>query len=342
MLRRLLSSSSFFSSSSSPAIFMLVSFLFLAKQQNCTYALASALTDLFDDNLFGIGLEDQQDLFSSDTFDDPSLTDIAASEEDFLWASSLQPLDDTNAYLSVENDGLFSSYTSETTSDDDSLLSSAEAGYLPSACLAEDSSSSSSLSGDLFSRSSDVLTALEDYNNDIFAAPATPNFCLQKTPAEEKPLAPLTLPNLLKLFPQQPEDPNDDLLLAPLGTFPRRPVCQGPTPKHVLCCQQEGHHETGITWDCEKCMYFLIHRDVFLYFVHHGVILTRCFIFHTLHFILQIPYSILHLSYSILFTPPFYNLYSKIFTPCSILNTLYFVILFLSLHLSFTEPIYSF
>lgn len=209
---------------SSPSL-IVIAFLSIATH-HCRDALALGSTiDFPDENIFA--LEDQQqDLFSSNTiFHDSSssINDIATSQEENIWASTLQPIDNADEY--VPADGAVSSSSAIS---DDSFLSSAD--YQSSACLAEDPS--------IFGRSDDNVIAA-----------TTPDFCFQKPSPGEENLPPLSFPNPFDLL--QPDDQND--LLAPFDTFPRRPVCPGLNPMYVLCCKRDREVEDGFAWDCEKC-----------------------------------------------------------------------------------------
>ena len=194
----------------------------------CKHAFTSTIGTREDD-LFAFE-DQQQDLFSSQNiFDDSFSTDATISEEENLWASSLQPINNADVYLSLtaeDNNNNNADFLPSSAGSDDFFLSSADA------CLTEDPFS---FSGSLLGRS------------DIVATPS--DFCFQNPPSEEK-IPPLTLPNLLDLL--QPDDQND--LLSPFDTFPRRPVCPGRNPMHVLCCEPEREDQTGDAADCEKCM----------------------------------------------------------------------------------------
>lgn len=213
---------------------------FLSVALHCGCALGEEWAN--SDDLFDL---QEQDLFSN-AFDTSSV-DIATSE-DPSWASSssssLQPID---AYMSEKT--VFSSPSSSS-----EFLSSADQS---SACLAEADSSS------LFGRSDDWPAG------DNYIATSSPDFCLQNPdkPSTEIP-PPITLPNLFDLLHQP--DLDDLAPPPPLDIFPRRPVCAGLNPYHVLCCHRDRERQTGSTWDCEKCMYYtvqyMILSQIFLLF----------------------------------------------------------------------------
>ena len=217
--------------SSFPSSFAVV-LAFLSIATHYRYALGSAI-DSPDGSLFSLEDPQQEDLFSNNNsiFDDSSSsssTDIANSQqEEIIWASSLQPID-ADLYISAADNSNAILPSSSSPTSDNSFLSSANA------CLTE---GPSSLSGDLFVRSADGMTVVE-----------TPSdFCFQKPDTKTTP--PLTLPNLFDLL--QPGDEND--LLAPFDTFPRRPLCPGRNPMHLLCCARDREKETGFAWNCIKC-----------------------------------------------------------------------------------------
>lgn len=225
MTRRCLSSS--FSSSFAVVLAL------LSGATHYRYALGSAI-DSPDGSLFALENPQQEDLFSSNNniFDDSasfsSSIDIANSQqEEIIWASSLQPIDADLYTSAAENSNAILPSSSSPTSDN-SFLSSANI------CLTE---GPSSLSGDLLVRSADGMTVAE----------TPPDFCFQKPDTETTP--PLTFPNLFDLL--QPDDETD--LLAPFDTFPRRPLCPGRNPMHLLCCERDREKETGFAWNCKRC-----------------------------------------------------------------------------------------
>lgn len=203
----------------------IVAFLSVAPKF-CGCALGEEWTD--SDDLFDL---EQEDLFSNAL--DLSSIDIATSEDPVTWASSLQPID---AYMSEK--GVFSfSPTSD-------FLSSADQSS--SACLTEEDDDSSS---GLFGRSDD--SAVENYI--AAGSSSSSDFCFQNPDKPSTEIPPITNPNLFDLLQQ----PGLDDLISPFDTFPRRPVCEGPNPAHVLCCDRDREKDTGFAVNCERCMYSL-------------------------------------------------------------------------------------
>lgn len=221
-----------FASSSSSSSFVIVLAFLPIVTHYCEYVLGSTV-DVPDDDLFTFE-DPQQDLFSNNNIFDLSSSSssdgtTASQLEENIWASSLQPTGADTYISTTDNSDAITSPPSSTL--DNTLLSSANA------CLTEEPSY---LSGDLFVRSADETNVVQ-----------TPSdFCFQKPDTQKKPL--LTIPNLFDLL--QPDDQNN--LLFPLDTFPRRPLCSGRNFMHLLCCEREGEPEieSRFAWDCDKCM----------------------------------------------------------------------------------------